>query len=212
MLRAVVFDMDGLMFNTEDVYTLAATELLRRRGHVFTPELKDAMMGLQARPSIEVMIQYCGLTDDWHPLAVETAGLFIHFLSGTLSPMPGLMDLLDALERSGIPKAIGTSSSLQLVEPCLEPFGLKPRFQFILTAEDITRSKPDPDDGLGGQRKRLPSGGRRWRVCRGRAWRTQQKTRLRYGVARNQHPRRPTTLSGIGHRLNRNRSWQFPSP
>ena len=47
-MRAVVFDMDGLMFNTEDVYTAVGTELLRRRGHAFTVELKDAMMGLQA--------------------------------------------------------------------------------------------------------------------------------------------------------------------
>ena len=54
MIRAVVFDMDGLMFNTEDVYTVVGCELLRRRGLEFTSELKDAMMGLQPRPGFEV--------------------------------------------------------------------------------------------------------------------------------------------------------------
>ncbi len=55
---AVVFDMDGLMFNTEDVYTLVGTELLRRRGHAFTSELKDAMMGLRPRQTFGVMIRW----------------------------------------------------------------------------------------------------------------------------------------------------------
>ena len=60
-MRVVVFDMDGLMINTEDLYTMAGTELLRRRGHQFTEELKHAMMGLQPRPSFEILIRRCHL-------------------------------------------------------------------------------------------------------------------------------------------------------
>ena len=52
-LRAVVFDMDGLMFNTKDLYSLAGSELLRRRGLEFSADLKDAMMGLPPRASFE---------------------------------------------------------------------------------------------------------------------------------------------------------------
>ena len=48
--------MDGLMFNSEDVYTLAGTELFTARTAEFTPELKDAMMGLPPQKSFEVMI------------------------------------------------------------------------------------------------------------------------------------------------------------
>ncbi len=59
--------------------------------------------------------------------------------------MPGLLELLDALERAGIPKAIGTSSSRELVDACLEPFGMRRRFQFILAAEDIVNGKPHPE-------------------------------------------------------------------
>lgn len=144
-MLAVVFDMDGLMFNTEDVYTLVGTEMLRRRGHIFTQELKNQMMGLPPQPSFEVMIRYCGLSDTWQQLAAETAELFVQYLPDHLAPMPGLMKLLDTLEWVGIPKAIATSSRLQLVEPCLAPFDLKKRFNFILTADDIVRGKPDPE-------------------------------------------------------------------
>ena len=144
-MRVVVFDMDGLMFNTEELYTLAGTELLRRRGHPFTEALKDEMMGLQPRPSFEVMIRRCNLGETWQELAEESNRLFISVLEGRLAPMPGLLPLLDALERAGIRKAIGTSSCRELVRACLTPFDLERRFQFVLTAEDITHGKPHPE-------------------------------------------------------------------
>ena len=144
-MRAVVFDMDGLMFNTEDVYTAVGTRLLERRGHEFTNELKDKMMGLRPQPGFEMMIGHCNLSETWQELAAESNRLFISLLGERLAPMPGLLELLDALERAGIPKAIGTSSSRELVVACLDPFGMQGRFQFILTAEDIVNGKPDPE-------------------------------------------------------------------
>ncbi len=145
MIRAVVFDMDGLMFNTEDVYSAVGSELLRRRGHVFSAELKDAMMGLRPQPGFEAMIRHCGLTETWDVLAAESNRLFISLLDTRLSPMPGLLELLDGLEHARIPKAIATSSCRELVEACLRPLDLQKRFRFILTAEDIVHGKPDPE-------------------------------------------------------------------
>ena len=89
-LHAVVFDMDGLMFNTEDVYWLVGTELLRRRGHEFTKELSDAMMGRPPEPAFDVMIRWHGLTDSWRQLTVESEEIYIGLLDEHLAPMPGL--------------------------------------------------------------------------------------------------------------------------
>ncbi len=144
-MRAVTFDMDGLMFNTEDVYTLAGTELLARRGCSFTPELKDAMMGLPPRAAFEVVIDRHQLQEPWNVLAAESDEIFLGLLTDRLATMPGLLELLAALEKAGIPKAIATSSGRRLTEACLAPFQLAPRFRFILTSEDITRGKPDPE-------------------------------------------------------------------
>lgn len=144
-MKAVVFDMDGLMFNTEDVYTDVGTELLRRRGHVFTAELKNAMMGIPAKQSFEVMISRFNLVETWEELVVESNRLFIEMLPGRIAVMPGLLELLDALERAEIPKAIATSSVPELVAPCLETFDLPKRFQFILTADDVVNGKPNPE-------------------------------------------------------------------
>jgi HAD superfamily hydrolase (TIGR01509 family) len=144
-MRAVVFDMDGLMFNTEDVYTLVGIELMQRRGCEFTAELKNKIMGMQPRMAFSTMIDHCGLSDTWQELAQESNRVFLEFLDGRLETMPGLMELLDALERAGIPKAIGTSSGRELVTACLRPFDLRKRFEFVLTAEDIAHGKPNPE-------------------------------------------------------------------
>ncbi len=158
-MRAVTFDMDGLMFNTEDVYTLAGTELLARRGCLFTPELKDAMMGLPPRAAFEVVIDRHQLKEPWNVLATESDEIFLGLLIDRLATMPGLLELLDALEKADIPKAIATSSGRRLTEACLAPFQLAPRFRFILTSEDITQGKPDPEIYLrSAQRFGVPPG------------------------------------------------------
>ncbi|MGD0900475.1 MAG: HAD family phosphatase [Thermoguttaceae bacterium] len=144
-IRAVVFDMDGLMFNTEDVYTLVGTELLRRRGCRFSGELKDAMMGLPPEATFGLMIRWHGLKEDWQAMVRESNDIFLGLLGDRLKMMPGLVELLEALEKGGVPKAVATSSSRQLTEACMAPFDLARRFRFILTSEDIVRGKPDPE-------------------------------------------------------------------
>jgi HAD superfamily hydrolase (TIGR01509 family) len=144
-MRAVVFDMDGLMFNTEDVYTLVGQELLRRRGHVFTDQLKKEMMGTPPRESFQVMIASLGLRETWEELAAESSCIFLEIVESQILPMPGLFELLDWLEKAGIAKAIATSSPKTLMNACLAPFNLHDRFQFFLTAEDVTLGKPNPE-------------------------------------------------------------------
>ena len=61
--EAVVFDLDGLMFNTEDIYLQVGAEVLRRRNKLFTPELVDAMMGLRPAQAIARMIEWHNLSD-----------------------------------------------------------------------------------------------------------------------------------------------------
>ena len=144
-LRAVTFDMDGLMFNTEEVYSAVGTKVLQRRGHEFTLPLKKEMMGRPPQASFEVMIDWCSLDDGWEQLRDESEVIYIDLLDDYLAPMPGLWQLLDSLEAAGVPKAIATSSQPTLVEVTLSRFGLQPRFECILTAGDITQGKPHPE-------------------------------------------------------------------
>ena len=142
---AVVFDMDGLMFNTEDIYFLVGDELLKRRGHRFSRELSDAMMGRPPLASFEIMIQWHRLSDSPESLVGESEDLFIEMIQGRIEPRPGLTELLDALERHHIPKAIATSSSRRTLRAVLGCFNMEPRFRFTLTADDVTQGKPHPE-------------------------------------------------------------------
>jgi HAD superfamily hydrolase (TIGR01509 family) len=144
-ILAVVFDMDGLMFNTEDVYWEVGTELMRRRGRPFTSELNRAIMGRPPQACFEEMIRRYSLDDSWQRLAAESEAIFLSLLDDRLAPMPGLVELLSALEAAGIPKAICTSSTRRVLEAVLSRFQMEPRFQFTLTSEDIRRGKPHPE-------------------------------------------------------------------
>ena len=133
------------MFNTEDVYWDVGNELLRRRGHEFTDELNDAVMGRPPQACFEEMIRRHALTDTWEQLSVESEEIFLNLIDDRLAPMPGLMELLDALERAGIAKAICTGSVPRLLAAVLSPYAIQPRFAFTLTADDVTHGKPHPE-------------------------------------------------------------------
>ena len=143
--RAVVFDLDGLMFNTEELYQFVGTEILRRRDKTFDAGLLDAMMGRPPRMALQLMIDWHKLDATVEQLAVENEEVFAALLDARLAFMPGLEPLLLALETAGIPKAIATSSGPAFVANVLGRFNLAPRFAFVLTCDDIVDGKPHPE-------------------------------------------------------------------
>ena len=97
-LQAVTFDLDGLMFNTEQLYQEVDREILARRGKNFPDALCDRMMGRKSSVAIQIMIDWHQLEDTTEQLAEEIAAQFAQVLPQRLAPMPGLLDLLDAME------------------------------------------------------------------------------------------------------------------
>src|SRR5262245_32076015 len=132
-IKAVVFDLDGLLFNTEELYQFVGTELMGRRGKPFEDELIHQIMGRPQRVALQMMIDWHGLDTTVDILAHETEELFAEILNARLEFMPGAGELLAALESAGIPKAIATSSGRRFTRNVLGKFHLEPRFAFILT-------------------------------------------------------------------------------
>jgi len=75
----------------------------------------------------------------------ETDATFDTLLDDRLDVMPGLIDLLAALEHAKLPKAIATSSGPDFVQKVLGRFDLAPRFHFVLTCDDVKHGKPHPE-------------------------------------------------------------------
>jgi HAD superfamily hydrolase (TIGR01509 family) len=144
-IRAVVFDLDGLLVNTEELYQEVGTELLRRRGKTFGSDLLDAMMGRPQQVSLQTMIDWHGLSDTVETLAAETREIFAGLLDTRLATMPGAVPLLDGLAARGLPHAVATSSGPDFARDVLGRVGIRDRFAFVLTSADVVRGKPDPE-------------------------------------------------------------------
>jgi HAD superfamily hydrolase (TIGR01509 family) len=107
--------------------------------------LLDQIMGRRTHVALQMMIDWHELPDTVETLTSESAQIFSGILDTQLERMPGLAELLDALEKARIRKAIATSSVRAFTERVLGYFDLVPRFAFILTAEDVTEGKPHPE-------------------------------------------------------------------
>src|SRR5262245_24943640 len=144
-IKAVVFDLDGLMFNTEDIFNEVGREVLRRREKEMTRDLLQQMMGRRAPEAIRIMIDFHGLVDTVEQLIDETRGLFFELAGERLAPMPGLFELFARIEARGLPKGVATSSGRRYLEEILTRFDILDRFQMTLAAEDVTHGKPHPE-------------------------------------------------------------------
>ncbi len=145
LIKAVAFDMDGLMVNTEDIYDQVCETLLARRGGAFDLELKLKMMGRPGPVAIEIMKSERGLTDSVEELQMEVETEFHAIMPEIVRPLRGLKKLLDFLERNQIPKCVATSSFRKHAHGVLRECRLEDRFDFVLTAEDVVNGKPSPD-------------------------------------------------------------------
>lgn len=144
-IRAVVFDLDGLMLNTEDIFDIAGRQLLERRAIQMTDEIHRSMLGRRPQEAFQALKDLTGITDPIDHLMEETKVLFAAAAKTHLNTMPGLFALLDRLETLGLPKAVATSSPRAYLIDMLNEFQLLSRFRFALTAEDVTHGKPHPE-------------------------------------------------------------------
>ena len=144
-IRAVVFDLDGLMLNTEDVFDLAGKKLLARRGLRMTDEIHRAMLGRRPDEAFQAMKDHSGITDEIQALKDETRELFSEFAKDHLAVMPGLREVLTLVDSRGLPRGVATSSPRDYMVTLLSRFGLLDGFSVTLTAEDVIHGKPNPE-------------------------------------------------------------------
>lgn len=143
--RAVVFDLDGLIFDTEALFHRVAGEMLEARGKRFTAEIMAAMIGRRAVDAGETFRRMAGLDEPADALMAEARRRFMAEVDSAVHPTPGLIALLNRLEKRGIPRAVATSSRRVYAEGLLERHGLRSHFAFVLAGEDVTHGKPDPE-------------------------------------------------------------------
>ncbi|HEX9635397.1 MAG TPA: HAD family phosphatase [Candidatus Limnocylindria bacterium] len=143
--RAVVFDMDGLLLDTEILWQRAEAELFRRHGADYTIADALAVMGTSFDVTARYFAERLGEPPERGAALVdELRVLMLAELRREVAARPGAVELVERL-RNRVPLALASNSSRNLVDAALNTAGLTDAFDAIVTADDVQHPKPAPD-------------------------------------------------------------------
>lgn len=143
-LRAVLFDMDGLLVDSEPVWSVAETEVMAWLGGRFTLEVKARLIGRRVDEACALLVEITGA--DVSPAEVERrlVARMCELFREDLPLLPGAIDLVDAVRAAGLATALVSSSYRALVDAALESIGAH-RFDVTIGGDEVRRAKPDPE-------------------------------------------------------------------
>src|SRR5471032_636372 len=147
-VAAVVFDMDGLLFDTEKLYAQAALSAARQIGCELSLDVFYRLIGTTLQENRRVLVEHYGESWPFEEMRVVWGRHFKVLAATELALKPGALELLDLLDELGLPRAIATSSSHSTVVHHLGEHGLAGRFHHVVAAGDYANSKPAPDPFL----------------------------------------------------------------
>jgi HAD superfamily hydrolase (TIGR01509 family) len=145
---AVIFDNDGLLLDTESVWTRAERDLFERRGREFSAEHKRELVGSSAEIAGGILERRLAEPGRAAELIEELNELVIAELEHGVEAMIGARELLRDLERRGTPLGLVSNSPLRFVQRSLEIVGFEDRFDVVLSAHEVAAPKPAPDPYL----------------------------------------------------------------
>jgi len=145
---AVVFDNDGLLLDTESVWTRAERDLFERRGLEFTPADKRELVGTSAGVAGGILERRLAEPGRAAALIEELNELVVAELEHGVEAMVGARELLEALKRRGTPIGVVSNSPLAFVRRSLEIVGFHETFDVIISAHEVTAPKPSPEPYL----------------------------------------------------------------
>jgi HAD superfamily hydrolase (TIGR01509 family) len=143
--RAVVFDMDGLLLDTELLWHRSEVELFARRGAEFTWDDKMAVIGTSFAITGTYFARRLGVPDSEGPALVREMEELMHaYLREEVAGRPGAVELVERL-RGRTRLGLASNSPRALVDEALGTAGLSDAFDAIVTSDDVTHPKPAPD-------------------------------------------------------------------
>ena len=147
-VKAVVFDMDGLLVDTEVVVFRAMQRAAGGIGTEMPFSTFQRMVGLQHAASDLILMEHFGPGFDLDAWSAAVSAHFREEMTAGIALKAGVLEILDHLDAIALPRAIATSSSLQAVEQSLGPHSLVDRFHALITRDVQTRGKPHPEPFL----------------------------------------------------------------
>ena len=144
MINAVIFDMDGVLFDTELVFDQIWTMLAKKYGYVIQQQMLDNLRGTSGKRMANIIESYWKDADSF--LIIDE--LFANakaYLSQKVPLKPGVCELIDFLWQHKMPMAVASGSFKDLVLSNLKVSGLIHYFQVISSGDEVSSGKPEPD-------------------------------------------------------------------
>jgi HAD superfamily hydrolase (TIGR01509 family) len=144
VIQAVVFDLDGVLIQTEELWDEVRAGLARDRGGRYGPEEQRAMMGMSSPEWSRYMHDHVGLPESPDEIAAEV----VDRMAGRYrEQLPLIAGAVEAVERLAArwPLGVASSSNRPLIDLVLELSGLERLFRATVSSEEVARGKPAPD-------------------------------------------------------------------
>ena len=145
-LQAIVFDMDGLMLDSEVLYQRAWSQAIATLGYAVDPALYLHVVGQSTAATEMILRETCGAS---FPITTFQTQWIQHWRTliqqEGVALKPGLLALLAWVEAQGLPKVVATSSDAAEAELSLTTAGIRDRFAAVITVDQVAHGKPAPD-------------------------------------------------------------------
>ena len=146
MIKTVIFDMDGVIVDTEPVHHFAFNEHFKELNIVVSPEMYASFTGNSTKNVFEKLILSFGLKQNIDDLITRKRDLFNEAFDKKedLYLLDDVLDLIQDLHENGVQMVLASSSANVTIERIFKRFGLHQYFSNIVSGEDFPKSKPDP--------------------------------------------------------------------
>lgn len=146
-LRAVLFDMDGLLVDSEPVWSVSGAEIMEWLGAPWNLDVKAQCLGRRVDESCRIMVAIAGSDVPVEEVARRQVARMCELFRESLPLLPGALDLVDAVRAAGLRTALVSSSYRGLVDAALETLG-QDRFDVTVAGDEVVHGKPHPEPYL----------------------------------------------------------------